>query len=687
MFVYNNRGFTLLPLILMVVIFGALIGVGMGVIKQRVQKAQQQKTAETMTATIQSIFSWSVEKGALPIWGDNIPDANVDEFCEIVKSREDAWHQGFIYLYDGALTSTAGGGVCGKTATGLSVGGSGNIAFVILSPGQDRTLTSTPGASGAYTGTVSLSPADITSVVTLEQLRNVMGCFGGTRGRLTILNTELPDACAGQAYVATLFAEGGVPSGTSPFYTWTHTISAPWITLITPAATYLTLQGTPPSLGTENFDVTVSDADGNTFLRRFALDVISCGSGPGPVSGWDFNEGSGPVVRDAAGPNDGTLNGDVAWTSDTPDGTGTALSFDGNGDWVSVPDDVSLQLSDELTLTAWVKERTPHTYAKILSRRSGSYFYFLGVDNGRPYGGIGDGTVFEVTGKSLLMSMDIWNHLAFAYNDTQDTMYMHFAGTERATAVLQNLPPTAGIGVSIGADSEGTSNFFIGTIDDVAVYGAALDSAAIRQLYETHTHPDIVASYYFNGDAADAAGNGHDGTIHGAGFTADRFGSPNKALNFDGNDYVLVADHPDLRFDQRLTITAWIRETTRRSYAKILSRRSGSYFYFLGVDNGRPYGGIGDGSGLTVTRKSIDMPLDQWHFMAFVYDSPANSMHIYYDGILDETTVSTRLPVMAGVDLAIGADFEGSANFFEGLIDGVAIYDQALTAEEIRESY
>ena len=167
----------------------------------------------------------------------------------------------------------------------------------------------------------------------------------------------------------------------------------------------------------------------------------------------------------------------------------------------------------------------------------------------------------------------------------------------------------------------------------------------------------------------------------------DRSGNPDGALTFDGNDYVLVSDHADLRFDQQLTITAWIKETTRRQFAKLLSRRSGSYFYFLGLDNGQPYGGIGNGSNFTVTRKSIDMPLGQWHFLAFVYDSPANSMHIYYDGILDETTVNISLPAMAGVDLSIGADYQGSGNFFEGLIDGVAIYDQALTAEEIRGSY
>ena len=119
MSIRNNRGITLLPLILMVVVFGALIGVGTGLIKQRVQKNQLLKASETMTSAIQSILSWSIENGALPIWGDNTPDANIDEFCEIVKKTHDPWHQGFIYIYAGGLTSGSGGGICGKTARGF----------------------------------------------------------------------------------------------------------------------------------------------------------------------------------------------------------------------------------------------------------------------------------------------------------------------------------------------------------------------------------------------------------------------------------------------------------------------------------------------------------------------------------------------------------------------------------------
>jgi hypothetical protein len=72
---------------------------------------------------------------------------------------------------------------------------------------------------------------------------------------------------------------------------------------------------------------------------------------------------------------------------------------------------------------AWVKETAVGQYAKVISRRTGYHFYFLGVDNGHPYGGIGDDANYTVTGKSLLMSLDRWNHLALVYDDAIDRMF------------------------------------------------------------------------------------------------------------------------------------------------------------------------------------------------------------------------------------------------------------------------
>jgi hypothetical protein len=276
----NNRGLALLPLIMMVVVFGVLLGFGTGVVKQRVLKIQQKRTADSMAWAIQSIFSWSTQNNALPVWGDNTIDTVVDEFCEVVAKAHDPWHQNFVYLYDGALGMPGGGGLCGRTDSAISTSAAADVAFVLLSPGQDRILDSTPAASGAYAGVVTLAPTDITAVVTLQQLRHALGCFGDTQGRLTLLNTDLPDACAGQAYSGTLFAAGGVPAGTGPFYTWTHTTTATWITGIVPVRGHLSLQGTPPTPGMETFDATVTDSGGNSFTRRFSIEVVSCSAGP-----------------------------------------------------------------------------------------------------------------------------------------------------------------------------------------------------------------------------------------------------------------------------------------------------------------------------------------------------------------------------------------------------------------------
>ena len=71
---------------------------------------------------------------------------------------------------------------------------------------------------------------------------------------------------------------------------------------------------------------------------------------------WRFEEGSGTNLYDASGfDNDGMFIGNPA--PEFPNGVylgTTALEFDGNDDYVSVPDDNSLDITDAITLTAWV---------------------------------------------------------------------------------------------------------------------------------------------------------------------------------------------------------------------------------------------------------------------------------------------------------------------------------------------
>jgi len=668
----SQAGMALMPIVLTFVIAGALIGAGMHLVEPVARRMRTESTRHLLNRASRSVVSWSVANGRLP---------TAAEFVSAAGVRDDPWRRTLVYVYDGDLATSAGGGLCGRESTGMAANGSADTAFFILSGGEDFDVQTTPGVSGVYTGNAVISALDLADVVSQAELRNRAGCFDRTEGRLVLLNNELPGGCSDAPYRGDLFAQGGVPP-----YTWAAATLPTWLAL-TPSGSAFHCSGTPSTPGIEAVNVTLTDAAGTKVERRFDITVSACATGPSPVSQWDFNEGVGTTAGDGAGANNGTLVGDTAWSTDTPDGSGSSLVFDGAGDYVRVNDHSSLHLTGELTLMAWVKETAIGQYAKVISRRTGYHFYFLGVDNGHPYGGIGDDVSYTVTGKSLLMSLDRWNHLSMVYEDAVDRMFLHFSGTERMTPVMQSLPAVAGVDLSIGADSHGSEHYFNGDVDDVAVYNRALTDAEIRSLLAGPAHPDRVVSYGFNSTADDGGPGAHDGILVGGTYTTDRFGLPAAALRLDGSDHVRVADHPDLHLTGGLTLTAWIRERSPGSYAKIISRRAGDYFYFLGVDNGRPYGGIGDGGSYEITRKSIAMIPDQWHFVAFVYDDAADRMQIYFDGTLDETAVAVSLPLVPGVDLTIGADFEGNQNYFTGSIDGVRVYDQALTVDEIRDGY
>lgn len=668
----TQTGVALVPLVLTIAIAGALMGAGMKLVGPRVQRLRTASAISMLEKASRSVMAWGRTHGRLPTAAEFGTAAGVDR---------DPWKKGLVYVYDADLADMDTGGVCGRETTSLTVGGSVDAAFVIISGGDDFAIDTNPPNSGAYAGMVTLSASDQTDVVSLADLRNRIGCFDRTAGRLVLLNNELPEGCDSQPYDGDLFAEGGVAP-----YSWTATIVPAWLTL-TPAGSSCHLSGSPSAPGTYPLVLRLNDSSGAQSDRRFTLTVATCTTGPAPVSQWDFNEGAGTTTSDGVGSNDGTLTGDATWSSDTPDGSGASLTFDGSGDSVHVSDSSTLHITGEVTLMAWAKETATGRYAKIISRRTGYYFYFLGVDNGHPYGGIGDDVTYTVTGKSLLMSLDRWNHLSVVYNDAQDRMFLHFDGTERMTSVPESLPATVGVELSIGADFQGGQHFFDGDIDDVAIFDRALTDSEIRGLFYGTAHPNRVAGWGFNGTSDDAGAGAHDGIMVGGSYTSDRFDLPSAALNVDGNDCVRIPDHADFRLTGELTLAAWIRERSPGAFAKIISRRSGNYFYFLGVDNGRPYGGIGDGSSYTVTRKSIAMIPDQWHFVAMVYDDSADRLQIYFDGGLDETTVTVSLPDVPDVDLTIGADYQGTQNFFTGLIDHVVVYDQALSVEEIRQAY
>jgi len=153
------------------------------------------------------------------------------------------------------------------------------------------------------------------------------------------------------------------------------------------------------------------------------------------------------------------------------------------------------------------------------------------------------------------------------------------------------------------------------------------------------------------------------------------------ALSFDGqNDYVEVPYSTSLDITGEITIEAWVYAKGTGRMLKISCKRDESVpFYFIGVDHGMLYAGVGDNLTYVVTNKTTELPLNEWHFVAMSYSDTENKIWLYLDGELKEEVSCNISLVQFLSDLLIGAQYQsgGYYQFFDGIIDEVRISNVA----------
>jgi len=156
----------------------------------------------------------------------------------------------------------------------------------------------------------------------------------------------------------------------------------------------------------------------------------------GVVGAWHFDEGSGNIAHDTSGEgNDGTLYDGNTTNDDgnTPpqwvDGKfGKALSFDGVDDYVEVPDDESLDITDSLTITAWIK---PLNLTEAKERRFlykvGAYgVFYRGEDYGYKifFDVYSNGTFYRhIVEQNPHFEVGGWYHIVAVYGDGYKRIY------------------------------------------------------------------------------------------------------------------------------------------------------------------------------------------------------------------------------------------------------------------------
>jgi hypothetical protein len=222
-------------------------------------------------------------------------------------------------------------------------------------------------------------------------------------------------------------------------------------------------------------------------------------------------------------------------------------------------------------------------------------------------------------------------------------------------------------------------------------------------IFTTKTIPipsnGLIGYWPFNGNANDESGNSNNGVRNQVSETLDRFGNSNAAFYFDGVTSSIDINIPNVPINNSpRTISGWFKGDSSlflgsKSYICIFNygqmsslSRFSLYLYSKGYLNTITGSDFNNSDNVSIQNNHLD---SKWYFFTIVYDG--SSLRLYVNGELASTflnPISVQLKTTNTV-FRIGKRTleDGIDENFKGAIDDVAIYNRALTQDEITTLY
>ena len=202
----------------------------------------------------------------------------------------------------------------------------------------------------------------------------------------------------------------------------------------------------------------------------------------GNVLLYHMNESSGAIADTSGQGNNGTYNG-VLYSQVGK--LNTALSFDGSNDYVSVADSANLDITDDITVSLWIKMNSKAPWDSILTKS-----IVWDGDNGYGFFFRGGGPVLNFFinhvdyGVAVLdpsPSVGEWHHIVGTYDGSNVRIYSD--GVEGTPMSYTNSIGTNNKDLRIGYDAD-LGGYFDGSIDEVAIWNRALSPTEVLDLYK-----------------------------------------------------------------------------------------------------------------------------------------------------------------------------------------------------------
>src|SRR4051812_48830232 len=415
---------------------------------------------------------------------------------------------------------------------------------------------------------------------------------------------------------------------------------------------------------------------------------------------WRLDDASGTQACDGLGANPGTYSGGftlnqvgaLAGDSDA------ATAFNGSTGAVSVPSATALNTADTFSIEAWTKRGTLGTTQVIASKDGTSWTLAYNTTNNLVLQQAG---VAIVASSTTVADTTTWHHVVATKSGTTTKLYID--GVDRTGSKVTNKTLANNTNPLLIGKS-GTSSFFNGRIDEVALYKTALSATDVTNHFllaaaacplPSTPYASAVGSttglvgYWRLGEASgttacDSKG-ANPGTYAGTvtlGQTGAIPGDSDKAALFGGTSAsISVPARTSLDTGDTFSIEAWTKRSTLGTAQVIASKQGSAWTLALSTGNNV----VLQQSGVNIVASTTTIAdTTTWHHV--VATKSGTTTKLYIDGVDRTGTVTNKTLVNTTSPLAIGQS-GASASYYKGSLDDVALYSVALPASTVSSHY
>lgn len=210
---------------------------------------------------------------------------------------------------------------------------------------------------------------------------------------------------------------------------------------------------------------------------------------------WTFDDDEGGNIASDTSENDnhGTLNnmdtnpqsGTYCWIKGR---IGQGVSFDGSDDYIDCGNDSSLDITEEISIEAWINPNSPASTQAIACK--GSFTYYLGIDDSGAWFRIGNGNDQWIA--NAYKPVDSWSphkwyHIVGTYKkEGANALVDVFIDGEKRDGSCIHYQNIGANNAPLTIGSINQSNYFHGEIDEVNIYSRALNEDEIQRNFEYH---------------------------------------------------------------------------------------------------------------------------------------------------------------------------------------------------------